>query len=130
MESNSQEYVPGECNIGPGEIKKRKVLGWIGLIVTLALWGTFIVLKAAPPWRVFLFVPAMLAALGFLQAAWRFCVMYGLNGAFKFGRKVGKSDGSERAEFLRKDRRTALTIIGLSALVGGATAAAGFFVPL
>jgi hypothetical protein len=130
MASSGQEYVPGVCNIGPGEIRKRRALGWIGLVATLVIWAAFVALKTAPGWRLLLFVPAMLAALGFLQAAWRFCAMYGLDCAFKFGRSVGKADGPERAEFRRKDRQTALAIIGLSALAGVATAAAGFLSPL
>jgi hypothetical protein len=127
MVTTGQEYVPGVCNIGPGEIKKRKALGWIGLIASIALWAAFVMLKVAALWRLTLFVPAMLAALGFLQSVWHFCAKYGLDGVFKFGRNVGKSVGPEQAEFRRKDRRTALTIIGFSALVGLATAAAAFF---
>jgi hypothetical protein len=130
MAASNQEYVPGVCNIGPGEIRKRRALGWIGLAATILLWATFIALKTAAPWRLLLFVPALLAALGFLQSAWHFCAKYGFDGAFKFGRTVGRADSPEQADFRRKDRRTAVTIIGLSALVGIATAAAGYFVPL
>jgi hypothetical protein len=130
MAGSDQDYVPGVCNIGAAEVKKRRALGWIGLVATILLWATFVGLKTAAVWRLFLFVPALLAALGFIQSAWHFCVKYGFDGAYKFGRNVGKSDGPEQAEFHRKDRRTALTILVLSALLGIATATVGYFVPL
>jgi hypothetical protein len=130
MGGDNGEYIPGVCNIGRGEVKKRRVLGWMGLVATVLLWSTFVALKSAAVWRLFLFVPALVAALGFIQSAWHFCVKYGFEGAFKFGRNVGRSDGPEQAEFHRKDRRTALTILVLSALVGIATATVGYFVPL
>jgi hypothetical protein len=130
MAGDDGEYIPGVCNIGPAEVKKRRALGWIGLVATILLWATFVVLKTAASWRLFLFVPALLAALGFIQSAWHFCVKYGFEGAFKFGRNVGRSDSPEQAEFRSKDRRTAIVILALSALAGIVTAAAGYFVPV
>jgi hypothetical protein len=32
-------YIPGVCNIGPDEIKKRKIGGWAGLTITILFWG-------------------------------------------------------------------------------------------
>lgn len=68
MAGDDREYIPGVCNIGVGEIKKRRALGWIGLAATIVLWTTFIVLTSPAPWRLLLFVPALLAALGFIQS--------------------------------------------------------------
>jgi hypothetical protein len=130
MAGDDREYIPGVCNIGVGEIKKRRALGWIGLAATIVLWTTFIVLTSPAPWRLLLFVPALLAALGFLQSKQGFCVKYGFDGAYKFGRNVGRPNTPEQADFRRKDRRTALRIIGFSALIGLATAAAGYLLPL
>jgi hypothetical protein len=130
MAGDDREYIPGKCNIGAGEIRKRRALGLIGLAATIVLWAVFIVLKSPAPWRLLLFVPALLAALGFIQSKQGFCVKYGLDGAYKFGRNVSRPKSPEQADFRRKDRRTALRIIGFSALIGLATAAAAYFLPL
>ena len=83
----------------------------------------------APAWRLLLFFPASLAAVGFLQAAWHFCAKFGLNGVFNFGPNVGRTDTVEQAEFRRQDRRTALKIIALSALAGHIVAAVAYCLP-
>ena len=121
------EYVPGVCNIGPAEIRRRRQSGWIGLVVTVLLWGAFLVFRVPAPWRLFLFLPAMLGATGFFQAAFHFCAAFGVRGVFNFGSEVGKTDTVEQAEFRIKDRRKARLIGLYSALVGIVLAAAGFF---
>ncbi len=130
MTATSHDYVPGVCNIGRAEIRQRKLIGWIALVVCIALWATLVVWKVAAPWRLLLFLPAVVAAIGFLQAAWHFCAKFGLNGVFNFGPNVGKTDTVEQTEFRRQDRRTALRIIGLSVLVGAVVAVTAYLIPL
>jgi hypothetical protein len=130
MAAKNREYIPGVCNIGQAEIKQRRALGWIALAACLVLWAALVVFKAAAAWRWLVFLPATLAAIGFLQAAWHFCAKFGLGGVFNFGPTVGKTDTVEQAEFRKQDRRMALKIIGLSMLVGLLVAAAVFLVPL
>jgi hypothetical protein len=124
-----QEYVPGVCNIGRAEVRRRWVIGWSGLALTIVLWAIFIVLGVAQVWRLVLFVPATIAATGFLQATWHFCAKFGLGGVFNFGPEVGQTDTVEQAEFRRQDRRKALLIIGLSLLAGAAIAGAAYLSP-
>lgn len=121
------EYIPGACNIGPAEIRRRRQSGWIGLGVTVLVWGAFLIFRAPAPWRLLLFLPAMLGATGFLQAAFHFCAAFGMRGVFNFGPEVGRTETVEQAEFRLKDRRKAGMIALLSALIGAATAIAGFF---
>lgn len=125
----SSEYIPGVCNIGRSEIKLRKVFGWLGLIATLGVWFAFVAQDVDRRWLLALFFPAMLSAIGFLQAWWHFCAKFGLGGVFNFGAEVGKTDTVEQAEYRRKDRITALKIIGLSALVGAIVAIAAYVMP-
>lgn len=111
-----QEYIPGVCNIGPKEIKKRKQAGWIGLVATIALWAIFIWFDIPSIWRLTLFLPAMMSATGFLQAYMHFCVYFGFWNLFNFG-DVGKTDSVSQAEFRKKDRHKAWQIVGYSILI-------------
>jgi hypothetical protein len=126
----STEYIPGVCNIGRAEVRQRKVIGWIGLAATVVAWIACVVLKVSPLWRLALFIPASIAATGFLQAAWHFCATFGVLGVSNFGPNVGRTDTVEQAEFRRQDRRTALKIIALSLVAGIAVAAAAYLLPL
>jgi hypothetical protein len=125
----SNKYIPGVCNIGRAEVRQRKVLGWVMLVVTAGLWIAFSVFGVSKVWRLALFVPASLAATGFLQAACHFCATFGVLGVSNFRPHVGKTDTVEQAEFRRQDRRTAAKIIALSLLAGGVVAAAAYFSP-
>ena len=129
MASLRREYVPGVCNIGPDEVRLRQAVGWIGLVGTLALWATLVAARAAAGWRLLVFVPAIFGAIGFLQAAWHFCVGFGFGGVFNLGAGVGTRDTVAQAADRQQDRRTALKILGLASLIGGAVAAAAYFVP-
>ena len=121
METIQDKYIPGVCNIGPEEIKKRKQAGWIGLVATVLLWAVFIWFDVAVPWRLLLFFPAMMSATGFLQAYMHFCAYFGFGSLFNFG-DVGKTDSVSQAELRAKDRRKAWQIIIYSVLVGAAVA--------
>ena len=116
-----EKYIPGVCNIGPAEIKKRKQAGWMGLVATIILWMAFIWFDVPSAWRLLLFFPAMMSATGFLQAYTHFCAYFGFASLFNFG-DVGKTDSVSQAEFRAKDRRRAWQIIIYSVLVGVAVA--------
>lgn len=121
MEIQNQ-YIPGVCNIGPAEIKKRKQAGWTGLIATAILWAAFIWFDVPAVWRLTLFFPAMMSATGFLQAYMHFCAYFGFASLFNFGPQVGKTDSVSQAEFRVKDRRKAWQIILYSVLIGAVVA--------
>jgi hypothetical protein len=127
MTIQRNEYVPGVCNIGAAERMQRLRGGWAGLILAIVLEGIFIVFRAGAPWRLFLFLPAMLGATGFLQAAFHFCAAFGFRGVFNLSAEVGKTDTVEQAELRRKDRAKALLIVFYSALIGFGVALVGYF---
>ena len=122
------EYVPGVCNIGPAEIRKRRQGGWFGAGATVLLWAALLIFRLPSPWRLTIFLPAAAAASGFLQAAFHFCAGFGLRGVFNFG-SVGKAETIEQAEFRQKDRRMARLIGLYSVLIGIAAALLAFFWP-
>ncbi len=128
MQTQNQ-YVPGVCNIGENEIKIRKSAGWIALIITVILYISLVFLEAPRFWRLFIFVPATAAAIGFLQAWMHFCAYFGMRGVFNFG-ETGKADTVEQAGFRAKDRRKAWRIILYSAAIGIIVAVAAYYLPV
>lgn len=122
-------YQPGVCNIGPAEIRRRRVSGYLGL----AVGAVFLVIAFAfgwpAPWRLFVFLPAMLSASGFLQAAFHFCVRFGTRGLFNFG-ELGAEEAVHETEYRRKDQRKAIQILVLSVLIGAVVAILAFLVPV
>lgn len=115
------KYIPGVCNIGPAEIKKRRQTGWIGLIATIALWAIFIWFDIPSIWRLTLFLSAMMSATGFLQAYMHFCAYFGFASLFNFG-DVGKTESVSQAELRAKDKRKAWQIVIYAILIGLAVA--------
>ena len=114
----ASEYVPGKCNIGRAEIARRLQFGWIGVAVTVALAAIFYLTRIPAAWRLALFFPAAGGAIGLLQGYSHFCADFGLRGVFNFGHAVGKTETVEQAEFRRKDRQKAVSIVLWSMAVG------------
>lgn len=114
MEKNT--YIPGVCNIGPDEIKKRKIGGWSGLIITIIFWGAFFIFAIPKEWALLIFFPIIMSAVGFLQAYMHFCVYFGFANLFNFD-GVGKTDSVSQAEFRKQDRRKAWKILTYAFLI-------------
>lgn len=114
---NTSNYIPGACNIGKEEINKRKQFGVIGLILTILTYSLFVYFEASRGVRFLTFIPAVISAIGFLQARMRFCVYYGLAEMFNFD-SLGKSSKVENDEFVKKDKKRARLIIYSSVLIG------------
>lgn len=111
MEEHPREsYVPGTCNLGPDEIRRRMRIGYLGTVMTFLVFLVLEITDAPRGYRVFIFPTLFYALSGFLQARHRFCYVYGWKGLFSMtGRK--QFHRVEESESLRKDRRTALKIV-------------------
>jgi hypothetical protein len=118
--TDTNNYIPGVCNIGNEEIRRRNQVGIAGLIITVILYSLFVYLDASKGVRFLIFIPALLSATGFLQARMRFCVYYGLAAMFNFD-SLGKSSKVEDDEFIKKDKKKARQII-YSAVIAGIAA--------
>ncbi|MEO5534921.1 MAG: hypothetical protein ABIR17_07295 [Pseudolysinimonas sp.] len=122
-------YQPGVCNIGPAEIRQRRLTGWVSVAFAVA----FLVLAFALQWpaalRLIVALPVVLAANGFLQAAFHFCVNFATRGLFNFG-EVGTTEAVHEAEYRRKDQRKALLIVVLSVAIAAVVAVGAFLIPL
>lgn len=112
----STEYIPGTCNIGKGEIRRRQIVALIGLFLTISSMTALISTDAAKSARFSIFLPAMVFAIGFVQSRKKFCLAYGFAGTFNFG-KLGQISRVASAAERKADRITALKILAQSALL-------------
>lgn len=127
MSNVQSAYVPGVCNIGVAERKARRTAGWIGTALTAAVWVVLALLAVSPFWRLFVFLPAMLGASGFLQSAMSFCVNFGMRGVQNFTDKVGAATTVEDDDHRKRDRSRSRGIMLYSLLIAAAVAVIAFF---
>jgi hypothetical protein len=114
---STEKYIPGTCNMGKEEIKRRKVSGWTGLVLTV-ITITLLLWFSAPHWmRLIVFIPAVMGATGFIQAYNKFCVYFGFGHMFNLG-EVGKTDTIDQKEFRVKDRARAWQLLGYAIGIG------------
>lgn len=124
MSSNSvnSEYIPGSCNIGKGEIKRRQFVAIIGLLFTITTAVGLLTTDSSTSAKLTIFLPAMIFAIGFIQARKKFCLAYGFAGTFNFG-KLGKLSRVASLQDRRADQITALKILGQAVLLSAAITA-------
>jgi hypothetical protein len=123
------EYIPGTCNIGGSELKSRKIVAAIGLVLSLFTLITFIATDVPQTARLGIFIPLLVMSVGWVQSRKKFCLAYGFAGTFNFG-KLGNvsrvADPIDRAA----DRKTALKIIGQCILYAAVLTALVVALPL
>ena len=124
-----KEYIPGTCNIGPDEIKRRKIATLFSLILTVVTLTLILVLHLERLWRLALFIPVATLVVNFQQVYFKFCVNFGLRGIFNFG-DPGKHDTIEQAEFRKKDRKKVIQMIVTGILVGSVCTLIFYFLPI
>ncbi len=115
---DTNNYIPGVCNIGKEERKKRRQSGYIGLIIAVLMYSLFFYFDSIKGIRFLVFFPAAISASGFLQSRMHFCVGFGSSQMFNFG-TVGNFTKVENEEFIKKDRKKARSILYYSVLIGG-----------
>ena len=109
-------YVPGTCNLGKAEVRRRQFVALLGLFITGSTLVGLIGSDAPSSARWGLFVPLMVFSVGFVQSRKKFCLAYGFMGTFNLG-KLGDISRVQSAEDRRADRKTALSILAQSALL-------------
>jgi hypothetical protein len=114
----SSHYIPGMCNIGPAERRLRRIAGFVGIGLTIALLTILIVIGAPRYVRLILVIPASTAAVGLLQDAFHFCAAYGIRGIYNVLNSAGITQNVEMEEYRRKDLRKTQQIVSLSLLIG------------
>lgn len=114
-------YVPGQCNIGKDEVTLRRRIGWAGLGASATLFILLVATRVPIWWELVIFVPATLAASGFLEAHFRFCAFFARRGVFNFG-SLGEARSIADPQARAMDRRQGDRIITYSLLIGAAAA--------
>jgi hypothetical protein len=110
------QYIPGSCNIGKGEIKRRQFVALVGLFLSIFALVTLISIDAPTSSRIGIFFPLMMASVGYIQSRSKFCLAYGFAGTFNVG-KMGQISRVASPEDRAADRKTALTILRKSFLL-------------
>lgn len=122
-------YQPGVCNIGPAEIRRRRMTGHVGLVAAVGLLA-LLALAGAPPWmRLLAIAPATLSASGYVQARMRFCAHYGWRGIFNVG-EIGDDMRVDDRAARAADRRRALRIGLVSFAIGLAAGVVAAVLPI
>jgi hypothetical protein len=111
------EYQPGVCNIGPAEIRRRRMAGHVGALVTAAAFIGLVAVDAPPITRLVLILPAAGAASGYIQAQLKFCAGFGSRGVFNFD-SLGTWTTVTDREALARDRRRSREIAGMALAAG------------
>ncbi len=122
------EYIPGTCNIGKGEIRRRQFVALIGFVLIIVSAYGLISQKSPQSARLGIFAPAMIFAVGWIQSRRKFCLAFGLMGTFNFG-KLGQLSKVADSDAKLADRKTALSILGQSVVLALAITGLIYFIP-
>lgn len=126
----AQKYIPGVCNIGPAEIRRRNIVGITGFVVSAILLIWFYYAAVPDLLRLFVIIPAFIGAMGFLQAQFHFCAKFGMSGIFNVSDDdIQRTESIDQAEFRRKDRQKALSILAYSIAIAWAIALTAYLLP-
>jgi hypothetical protein len=122
------QYIPGSCNIGKGEVRRRQLVALVGLFFSISTLLTFNTVDAPTEIRLGIFFPLLVASVGFVQSRSKFCLAYGFAGTFNVG-KLGDIKRVASKEDRAADRKTALVILGKSFLLAALATAVVLVLP-
>ena len=121
-------YIAGSCNIGTREIMRRRIVALSGLLFSLITASAVLSADSPESARWAVFVPLLVAAIGWIQSRRKFCLAYGLAGTFNFGR-MGEIKRVNDPISRNADRKTALTILLQSIGLAFAITLVFYFLP-
>ena len=125
----SSDYIPGSCNIGKAEVKRRQIVAVFGLILMLISIVAITSSEQSRTARLSIFLPTLIFSVGFIQSRSKFCLAYGLAGTFNFG-KLGDISKVQSLEDKRADRKTASLILFKSIALAAAITAVFYLLSL
>lgn len=89
----ASDYVPGVCNIGPWEIRRRRAYAITGFAVAIVMLAALVANGSPAATRLVLILPLWGGMFSWLQARRRFCAGFAMAGISNFG----DGGGSRRA---------------------------------
>ena len=101
--SADDRNVPGVCNIGAWEIRRRRRFAYIGFAAAAILFAILVAI-GAPAWtRLFVFLPLAGGLVSWLQARRRFCAGFAVARVSNFadgdeGRRRVEDEAAHRAD--------------------------------
>ena len=122
------EYIPGSCNIGASEVRQRQVVAVIGFVLFLVSAVSLFLMNSPRSSRLILFLPLIIASIGWVQSRKKFCLAFGFMGTFNFG-KLGQLSRVNDNSALRADKITALSILAQSLLYAALVTALMYSLP-
>ena len=122
------QYIPGSCNIGKGEVRRRQLVALVGLFFAISTLLTLNTIDAPTEVRLGIFFPLLVASVGFVQSRSKFCLAYGFAGTFNMG-KLGDIKRVASKEDRAADRKTALVILGKSFVLAALATAVVLVIP-
>ena len=129
MKMSNAVYIAGQCNLGKMEIRQRQMVGLVGLFFSLSSLIGLIAVDAPRGARLGIFLPLMVASVGYVQSRSKFCLAYGFAGTFNLGKLGDISRVSDPIDRVA-DRKTALKILAKSFLLAAIATAVVFVLPL
>lgn len=111
------EYQPGACNIGATQKRARRLsgLGSFGIAAAIVLAVAFSMLPTSTLWVT---VPFVFGGwIGLLQDYFDFCVAFGALARYDLSGSGGSSGSVADRAAVKEDRKQALKILGLAALL-------------
>jgi hypothetical protein len=122
------EYIPGVCNIGKEEVKRRRSGAILAAILSGIVIAALLLTHAGKLWRFLAFVP--LASFGISVQQWssKFCVGFGMKGIFNF-KNAGEFTSVEQQEMIKADRAKAIKMIVIGLIAGLVSTIIFYLVP-
>jgi hypothetical protein len=114
--SADDQYVPGVCNIGAWEIRRRRRFAYLGFAAAAILFAILVAVDA-PAWtRLFVFLPVAGGVFSWLQARRRFCAGFAVARVSNFadgedGRRRVEDEAAHRADIAAVRRMTRDSIL-------------------
>jgi hypothetical protein len=122
-------YIAGSCNIGTREIMRRRIVALSGLLFAVITASIVLAQDSTKSTRWAVFLPLLVASIGWIQSRRKFCLAYGLAGTFNFGR-MGDIKRVIDPISRNADRKTALTILLQSIALAFAVTLIFYFLPI
>lgn len=106
----SSTYIPGTCNLGKEEVRRRQFVAIVGLVFTVISGAGLISKNASLSGKLSIFLPLLVFSVGFIQSRRKFCLAYGFMGTFNLG-KLGDLSRVAAPEDRAADRKMAITLL-------------------